>query len=375
MQSRAAVLREPVDSIADSVPGPVSVETIETADPVRDEVLVEVVAASLCHTDNSVALGHLDLPTPLVMGHEGAGVVRAVGPEVDSVSPGDHVVLGRVACGSCTYCQLGQSNLCETRKETSSEGTTRTGSIAFESDGGPVHHCLGVSSFTNYTVVTEEVAVPITSEIPLDQATLLGCGVFTGVGAVTKTANVGMGSTVVVFGLGGVGLSAVQGADIRSAGEVIAVDIIPEKLRIAESLGATRTIDASKDDPVEMVRDEFGGADYVFDAVGNAKVLEQGLDMLRPRGMVVVIGTAGGGKAEIPVAISELVTSEKRIVGSFNGSANLRQFIPTLAELVAGGRLSLAEMISGTCTLDELNDAMVRLESGTAVRQVVSMEE
>lgn len=374
MRSRAAVLGEPVDSIDDSGQGPISIETIETADPIRDEVLVEVVAASLCHTDNSVALGHLDVPTPLVMGHEGAGIVRAVGPEVDSVSPGDHVVLGRVACGSCTYCQLGQSNLCEVRKETNRSGTLRTESIAFERDGESIHHCLGVSSFANYTVVTEEVTVPITREIPLDQATLLGCGVFTGVGAVTKTANIEPGARVVVFGLGGVGLSAVQGADIMNAGDVVAIDIIPQKLQIAESLGATRTIDASEDDPVEEVWEQFGGADYVFDAVGNASVIGQGLDMLRPRGMVVVIGTAGGGKADIPVGISDLVTSEKRVVGSFNGSANLRQFIPTLAELVADSRLSLAEMISGTYALDELNEAMARLEAGSAVRQVVTME-
>lgn len=371
MRTRAAILETPVPSIDAAGGGPATIEEIEVDDPIGEEVLVEIAAASLCHTDVSIALGHLERPTPLVLGHEGAGVVRAVGDDVESVSPGDHVVLGRVACRKCEYCRIGRSNLCRVRTDTMFEGAIGNGSVKFSRDGETVYHCHGVSSFTTHTVVTEDVAVPITDAIPLEEATLLGCGVFTGVGAVTNTADIEAGASVVVFGCGGVGLSAIQGAAMRAAGEIIAVDVVAEKLTLAADVGATHTVDASTQDPVEAVRTYLdGGADYSFDAVGNETVIEQAIEMLAPLGTAVVIGT-GSGEVAPSFNISGFVTSEKRLLGSFNGSYDLRSAIPTLAELVVDGHLSLGAMITDTWHLGEINEAMASLEAGTNVRQVI----
>lgn len=372
MKSKAAVLTKSTDSRPLSESKPAQVETVDVADPTGEEVLVEITAASLCHTDVSIARGEMDRPHPLVMGHEGAGVVRDVGDAVESVSPGDHVVLGRIACGTCDYCRAGRSNLCAKRSASHREGTLRTGDVRFDSRDEPVHHCHGVSSFSEYTVVTEEVAVRITEDLPLEQATLLGCGVFTGFGAVTNTAAVEAGSSVVVFGTGGVGMSAIQGAVLRGATEIVAVDMIPEKLEIASVLGATHTINAAEDDPVERVRSATGdGADYAFEAVGDAAVTEQAVDALAPTGSAVLIGTPPVGKRDLALDLHDVVTSEKNVMGSFNGSYNLARAIPKLAELTVAGKLSLTEMITDTRPLDDVNRAMADLESGTNVRQVI----
>lgn len=372
MESTAAVLDAPVESTTFSESRPASIEEVEVAEPGPEEVRVSIEAASLCHTDVAIALGHIDEQHPLVLGHEGAGIVQGVGPGVTSVSPGDHVVLGRIACGRCRQCRNGDSQLCAERSMTTRAGTIRNGAVRFSRGGEPAYHCHGVSSFTEFTVVNEEVAIPITREVPLDEATLLGCGVFTGVGAVTNTADVEPGASVVVFGLGGVGLSAVQGATMRSAGEVIAVDVVSEKLEIAASLGATHTIDGSVEDPVERVRDlTDGGAEYAFDVVGDPSVTEQAIDVLGSRGTAVVVGIPPSGKHDVPVDVNSFVTGERRLLGSFNGSYNLSLDIPRLAELVADGHLSLGELITDTRPLDELNEAMERLASGSGIRQVI----
>ena len=372
MESTAAVIYEPVESDDFSESRPASIETIDVANPSGEEVLVEVAAGSLCHTDIAIALGNLDEPYPMVMGHEGAGIVREVGEDVDSVEPGDHVVLGRIACGRCRFCRMGRSNLCEERTRARQNGTLRTGDIRFSKDGDPLYHCHGVTSFSQYTVVTEEVAIPITDEVPLEQATLLGCGVFTGVGAVTNTADVEPGSSVVIFGAGGVGLSAVQGARLNSAGEVIVVDLVPEKLDIAESLGATHTVDAGEVDPVERVQEILPrGADYSFDVVGLPQTTEQAVDVLSTTGTAVIVGTSSAGKKAHDLDMVDLVLGEKEIVGSFNGSFSLQLAIPTLADLVADGRLELEPLISATRPLSELNEAMDDLEHGSMRRQVI----
>lgn len=374
MDARAAVLHESTESGELSAEKPASIETIEVADPTGEEVLVDIHAASLCHTDVSIARGEMDRPFPLVMGHEGAGVVRAVGDDVETVSPGDHVVLGRMACGKCNYCVQGRSYLCVKRSESHRRGTLRTGHVRFSGDGGERHHCHGVSSFSEHTLVTEEVAIPITDELPLEKATLLGCGVFTGAGAVMNTADIEPGASVVVFGAGGVGLSAVQAAAIRGAGTIVAVDVVPEKLDIASTLGASHTIDASRDDPVDAVTEVTGGgADYAFEVVGNAAVAEQAIDVLAPAGTAVLVGTPPVGKHDLDVDLHEMVTSEKQMIGSFNGSYNLPLAIPDLAEMAAAGTLSLDALITDTKSLDEVNEAMADLETGSDIRQVIRL--
>jgi S-(hydroxymethyl)glutathione dehydrogenase/alcohol dehydrogenase len=248
----------------------------------------------------------------------------------------------------------------------------RTGAVRFSADGEPIHHCHGVSSFSEFTLVTEEVAIPITDEIPLEQASLLGCGVFTGVGAVANTADVELGSSVVIFGAGGVGLSAVQGARLRGAGDIVVVDLVAEKLELAEQLGATETVDASKEDTVERVRSVLGGgADYAFDIVGIPEIVEEAIAVLAPTGTAVLVGTAAPGKNEHSLNMMDMVLGEQEIVGSFNGSYNLSLAIPKLAELVAKDDLHLDPLITDFRGLRELNEAMDDLEHGSHIRQVI----
>lgn len=372
MESRAAVVDEPVSSSDFSRSRPAKIRTIDVASPTGEEVLVEVGAGSLCHTDIAIALGELDEPYPMVMGHEGAGIVQETGEAVESVESGDHVVLGRIACGKCRYCRMGRSNLCEVRTRSRKAGTLRTGDVRFSEDGEQRYHCHGVTSFSEYTIVTEEVAIPISPDVPMEQASLLGCGVFTGVGAVTNTADIEAGSSVVVFGVGGVGLSAVQGARLRSAGTVVAVDVVGTKLDIAESVGATHIVDASGCDPLERIREILpGGVDYAIDTVGNSRTIEQSVDALAPTGTAVIVGLPSAGKKSHELDVVDLVLGEKEILGSFNGSYNLQLAIPKLADLVAAGALDLEPLISGVRPLSELNEAMEDLEHGTSLRQVI----
>lgn len=372
MESTAAVLYEPTDAENLAEEAPAKFETIDVSEPTGEEVLVEITAASLCHTDVGITRGHLEESFPLVMGHEGAGRVRAVGDGVTTVKPGDQVVLGRITCGRCEYCRAGKGQLCVERTKARRNGTLRTGDIRFSKDGEPVHHCHGVSSFSEQTIVTEEVAIAVTDDLPAEHATLLGCGVFTGAGAVMNTANVEAGSDVVVFGAGGVGLSAVQGARLRSAGTIIAVDIVPEKLEIAAEVGATHTIDSSEEDVVERVADiTNGGADYSFEIVGNPRVAEQAVSCLRPTGQAVLVGVPPAGEREISLDLYDMVVSEKELIGSFNGSYSLPLAIPRLAELAARGDLQLDPLITDSRPLTELNEAMHELETGTGIRQII----
>jgi Zn-dependent alcohol dehydrogenase len=372
MRSTAAVLHSPTDANNLAEAAPVSFEPIEVAEPTGEEVLVEITAASLCHTDVAITHGNLDESFPLVMGHEGAGRVHAVGGDVDSVAPGDHVVLGRTCCGQCALCRRGRQQLCTKRTEARRNGTLRTGAVRFERNGTPVHHCHSVSSFSEYTLVTEEVAVKVTDNLSPEYATLLGCGVFTGAGAVMNTADIVAGSSVVIFGAGGVGLSAVQGARLRSASDIISVDIVPEKLDIAAELGATHTIDSSEEDAVARIEEiTDGGADYSFEIVGNHHVAEQAVDCLAPAGQTVLVGVPPAGKQDIAIDLYDIVVSEKEIVGSFNGSYSLPRAIPGLADLVAKGNLRLDPLISDRRPLTELNEAMHTLETGTGIRQII----
>lgn len=372
MELTAAVLYGPTDAENLAEAAPAKFEMIDVADPTGEEVLVEITAASLCHTDVGITHGHLEESFPLVMGHEGAGRVHAVGDKVESVEPGDQIVLGRITCGRCTFCRQGTGQLCTKRTEARCNGTLRTGAIRFSRDGEPVHHCHGVSSFSEYTLVTEEVAVKVSDNLPPEHATLLGCGIFTGAGAVMNSADIEPGSSVVIFGAGGVGLSAVQGARLRSATDLISVDIVPEKLEIAEEVGATHTINSLEEDVVKRVQDiTDGGADYTFEVVGNTQVAEQAVDCLAPTGQAVLVGVPPAGKQEMTLNLYDMVVSEKDLIGSFNGSYSLPLAIPKLAELASNGNLKLDPLITDTKPLTELNEAMHELETGTGIRQII----
>lgn len=374
MDATAAVLREFTDADDFAAEAPAHIESIRVDDPGPEEVLVEMTASSLCHTDVTIARGGSDRPLPLVMGHEGTGVVRETGEEVDSVDPGDAVVLGRTTCGRCDQCRAGRGQHCIHRSRVHREGTLRTGGTRFSTgDGERLHHCHSVSSFSSHTVVTEEVAIPVTDELPPEQATLLGCGVFTGAGAALNSVDVGAGDSVAVFGAGGVGLSTVQGARIAGATQIIAVDLVPEKLDVAEAVGATHAVDSSSVDAVERVRElSDGGVDYAFEVVGHPGVAQQTIESLGPTGTSVLVGTPPAGPADLSVNLYDVVTSEKSIVGSFNGSYTLPLAIPKLAELAAAGKLQLEPLVSDRKPLAELNEAMHDLETGTGIRQIIT---
>ena len=371
MDSRAAILRDPVGEADLAEAKPASFEQIQVDEPTGDEVLVEITAASLCHTDVSSARGHIEEPFPVVMGHEGAGQVAAVGEDVEGLDVGDQVVLGRIVCGRCDHCRAGKGQLCEKRRQAQLNGTLRSGAIRFSDENGPIHHYHGVSSFTEYTVVSSEVAVPIEPDLQPKHATLLGCGIFTGVGAVMNTADVEAGSSVVVFGVGGVGLSAVQAAQLRSATDIVAVDLLPGKLDLAAEIGATATVDAGREDVVDRIDEITGGVDYAFEVSGSPTALEQAVDSLAPTGTAVLVGVPPAGKHEVGLNLHDMILGEQSIVGSFNGSYSLPLAIPRLAEMVDRGELRLDPLITAERPLEELNQAMADLENDSVVRQVL----
>ncbi len=371
MESKAAILKQTSENHDFRGDLPVKIEIIDVKKPIGEEVLVRIEAASLCHTDIACVVGDSKEPKPVVLGHEGAGIVVDIGEKVTAVDVGDHVVLGRIACGKCIRCREGKSNLCISRR--SSKGTLRTGETRFTGKGGEkYYHYHGVSSFTEYTVVTQEVAIKVNKSIPLEQATLLGCGIFTGVGAVVNAADVEPGSSVAIFGAGGVGLSGVQGAVLRGATEIIVIDVVPSKFDIARKLGATQTINSLEEDPVERIKEiTGGGADYTFDMVGHPRVFEQAVDSLCTSGTAVLVGTPPKPVNDVSINLQEIVKHEKKIIGAFNGSYNLPIAIPMLANLVVSGKLSLKELITSSVKLEEINEAMHQLEHGSEVRQVI----
>ena len=254
---------------------PVAIADVQVKDPGPGEVRVAIRAAGLCHSDLSVIDGSIPYPTPVVLGHEGAGLVEAVGPGVTSVREGDAVVLSTLAhCGRCPACEVGRPTQCR-------NAPSPKESRPFTIDGTPAFSFANTSAFVPRTVVREQSAVPIDRRVPFDRAALIGCGIMTGVGAVVNRARVETGARMAVFGLGGIGLSCVQGGVLAGAARIIAVDVVPAKLELARRLGATDTVDASKDDPVAAIRDlTGGGADYTFEAVGNLAVIRQALDAL-----------------------------------------------------------------------------------------------
>lgn len=347
---------------------PLSVEDVEIDPPQRGEVRVRMVATAICHSDIHFIRGERDARPPLVVGHEGAGVVEAVGDGVTLTEPGRRVILSLLrSCGRCFYCTSGEPYLCEGSFALDRE--TRL----HDRDGEPLRDGgLCAQAFAEYAVVDQSQVAEVPPDIPLDRACLLACGVITGLGAVVNTAQVRPGSSVVVIGAGGVGLNAVQGAALVGASSIVALDTVPGKLRAARDFGATHTVQVGSDDPGGVIEALTAGrgADYVFVTVGSASAVSDSLPLLRRGGTLVLVGLPHP-TATAPLPIRDVAWAGKRILGSCMGSTRLSVDVPHLIELYRQGRLKLDELITARYPLDRINEAIEAVERGEALRNVI----
>ena len=369
IEMRAAVLREPGR--------PVSTETVVLAPPRRGEVLVRVVAAGVCHSDVHLADGQLGGGRwPMVLGHEGAGVVVAVGEDVVDVIAGDHVAFCFVpSCGACRACRSGRRTLCETAARHGVAGMLMDGSSRLRTlDGTVLQHGLMVACFAEYAVVPAAGAVRLPASIPLWQAALLGCGVVTGIGAVNR-AGLRVGASVCVIGCGGVGLQVIAGAQLAGAGMIVAVDTDEDKLELARRRGATHAVvaDGAGDVVEEVLSLSGGGVEHAFEVVGRAATIRQAWDVLAPGGAATVVGLAPVGVEVSLPAIDFL--SEKTITGSYYGSSDVHSALGRLVQLVVDGRLDLGDVVSYLIGLDDVEAALERLRRGQGARSVIVIDE
>jgi Zn-dependent alcohol dehydrogenase len=362
---RAAVLHE--------VGAPLALEELELEPPRAYEVEVRVEAAGVCHSDRHYMIGDLRCPLPVVVGHEGAGVVEAVGAAVQAVRPGDRVaLLWRPRCGHCRYCLAGQPAMCELgRVQAVTGGLPDDGTTRLRLHGRKVHHLMGVSCFAERVVVSEKSVVKVPDGIPSPIAAITGCAVITGVGAVLNVAGECAGRALMIVGAGGVGLSAVMGARLAGAEPIIAVDVDAARLELAQRLGATRVVLAGSDDVAQEVRSEApDGVDCAIEAVGSAQTLQQAIACLRPGGTAIAVGLSGAG-ATFEIPINELVQRQKRVVGSLYGSANPPLDLPRLWRLYEAGRLPLDALLGERYALESVNEAYAALVSGAVGRAVL----
>lgn len=373
MLTRAAVLHEMQRPTPYAESKPLVIEEVNLADPGPGEVLVEMAGAGLCHSDLSTIDGSRPRVMPMVMGHEASGIVREVGPGVHDLKPDDHVVFSFVPlCGHCLPCATGRPALCEPGAAANTAGTLLSGRRPFSSlSGQEINHHLGVAAFAEHTVVAQESLIKIDSQLPLSTAALFGCAVMTGVGAVVNTARVEPGSTVAVFGLGGVGLSTIMGARAAGAETIFAIDLLPDKLELAASVGATHLINAGEEDPVTMIKDIMNGVDYAFESVGNELVLQQAYAATKRGGTTITIGLPHPNKMFSIPAVS-LVAEERTVKGSYMGSAVPRRDLPRFIAMYEAGLLPVDKLLSRTIQLDEINAAFDALATGAAVRQVIT---
>lgn len=367
MKSRAAVAWE--------VGRPLTIDQIDVQGPKDNEVLVRIVASGVCHTDAFTLSGEdPEGAFPAILGHEGAGVVEDVGSRVTSVSVGDHVIpLYTPECGECKFCLSGKTNLCGSIRTTQGKGLMPDGTSRFSKDDRPILHFMGTSTFSEYTVLPEIAVAKISKEAPLDKVCLLGCGVTTGIGAVLNTAKVAPGSTVAVFGLGGVGLSVIQGAVMAKAGRILAVDVNPGKEAIARELGATDFVNPTDyDEPIEEVVIDLtgGGVDYSFESVGNIELMRAALESCHKGwGESTIIGVAGAGQ-EISTRPFQLVTG-RVWRGSAFGGVKGRSQLPGMVEQFMQGTIRVDPMITHTMPLDEINRAFDLMHDGESIRSIV----
>ncbi|ELV8556071.1 S-(hydroxymethyl)glutathione dehydrogenase/class III alcohol dehydrogenase [Vibrio fluvialis] len=367
IKSRAAVAWGPNQ--------PLKMEEVDVMLPRKGEVLVRIVASGVCHTDAFTLSG--DDPEgvfPAILGHEGGGIVEMVGEGVTSVEVGDHVIpLYTAECGECKFCKSGKTNLCSAVRATQGKGLMPDGTTRFYKDGEPIFHYMGCSTFSEYTVLPEISLAKVNKEAPLEEICLLGCGVTTGMGAVMNTAKVKKGDTVAIFGLGGIGLSAIIGARMVGASRIIGIDINEKKFELAKQLGATDCINPQKfDKPIQDVIIEMtdGGVDFSFECIGNVNVMRQALECCHKGwGESVIIGVAGAGQ-EISTRPFQLVTG-RVWRGSAFGGVKGRSQLPGIVEQYLAGKFGLQEFITHTMPLDEINEAFELMHSGESIRSVI----
>lgn len=367
MKSRAAVAFAPGK--------PLEIVEIDVEPPKAGEVLVKIVATGVCHTDAYTLSG--DDPEglfPCVLGHEGGGIVEAVGEGVTSVKPGDHVIpLYTPECGECKFCQSGKTNLCQAIRATQGKGLMPDGTSRFSYQGKPLYHYMGTSTFSEYTVMPEIAVAKINDQAPLEKVCLLGCGVTTGIGAVLNTAKVEPGSTVAVFGLGGIGLSVIQGAAMAKASRILAVDINPDKFTIAREMGATDCVNPSESDkPLaeQIVELTDGGVDYSFECVGNVHLMRAALECCHKGwGTSVIIGVAGSGQ-EISTRPFQLVTG-RTWKGTAFGGVKGRSELPGYVEKYMAGEIQVDPFVTYSLGLEDINKAFDYMHEGKSIRSVI----
>jgi alcohol dehydrogenase len=375
MRVKAAVLHQIGLPPPYTASKPLAIAELDLAAPGRGEVLVRIKAAGLCHSDLSVIDGSRPRPTPMALGHEAAGIVEALGDGVSDLRAGDRVVLVFVpSCGRCPPCAAGRPALCEPGAQANGAGTLLSGErrLAFRAE--PVNHHLGVSAFAEYAVVARESCVKIDPDLPPELAALFGCAVLTGVGAVVNTANVEPGQSVAVVGLGGVGLSAVLGAKLVGARQIVAVDISDGKLAFAAKLGATHGVNAGAPDAaIEIRRISGGGVDVAFDMAGAVAALELAYSVTTRGGTTVTAGLRRPD-ARLSLAPVTLVAEERTLKGSYIGSAIPLRDVPRYIALFRAGRLPVDQLLTHRLRLDDINEGFDRLRQGVGVRQVVMVE-
>ncbi|MBY5924568.1 MULTISPECIES: S-(hydroxymethyl)glutathione dehydrogenase/class III alcohol dehydrogenase [Halomonas] len=367
MKSRAAIALESGK--------PLTLTEIDVEGPKAGEVLVRIVATSVCHTD-SFTLSGADPEGifPSVLGHEGAGIVEEVGEGVTSLKPGDHVIpLYTAECGECKFCRSGKTNLCSSVRATQGQGLMPDGTTRFSFEGKPLYHYMGTSTFSEYTVVPEVSLAKVSQEAPLDKICLLGCGVTTGIGAVLNTAKVEPGATVAVFGLGAIGLAVIQGAVMAKAGRIIAIDVNPEKFELAKQFGATDFVNPKDySDSIQQVIVDLtdGGVDYSFECIGNVNVMRSALECCHKGwGESIIIGVAGAGQ-EISTRPFQLVTG-RVWKGSAFGGVKGRSQLPGYVEQYMNGELNIDDFITHNMAFDKINEAFDLLHAGESIRTVL----
>ena len=367
MKTRAAVAWEAGKAL--------EIKEVDLEGPKGGEVLVKVAATGVCHTDAYTLSGEdPEGIFPAILGHEGGGVVQEVGKGVSGLKPGDHVIpLYTPECGECDFCTSGKTNLCQKIRLTQGRGLMPDGTSRFSLKGKPIFHYMGTSTFSEYTVLPDIALAKINPSAPLDKVCLLGCGITTGIGAVLNTAKVQAGDTVAVFGLGGIGLSVIQGAVLAGAGRIIAIDINKTKFEFAKSLGATDTVNPSEHSaPIQEVIVEMtgGGVDFSFECIGNVDLMRSALECAHKGwGESVIIGVAGAGK-EISTRPFQLVTGRVWRGTAFGGVKGRSQ-LPDYVEMYLQGKIKVDEMVSYTMPLEEINNAFTLMHEGKSIRSVI----
>ncbi len=370
MEVLAAVLYQPNE--------PLRLEQVEVLPPGPGEVRVRLHAAGVCHSDLHVMKGDQPMNMPIILGHEGAGIVESIGDGVTTVEPGDHVIpIWRMSCGRCEYCLSGRPALCDIGTKMRFTGLMPDGQTRFRNAAGEsILHYAGVSTFSQVSTMPEGAVVKIPEDVSLEHAALIGCGVITGYGAVMNAADVPAGSSVAVFGCGGIGLNVVQTARLAGATRIIAVDREPRKLDYARDFGATDFINAAEDDPVEAIKDLTNGVgvDFGFEAIGLPEPIEQAYDSTKKGGTCVVVGIAPPS-ARAKINVNALVYAEKTLRGSIYGSTRPRIDLLRLIDLHRAGRIDLDRLLTKTYPLSQINEAYAALERGEVARSLVLPQE